>query len=211
MAVESTTLVARLPSPRLEERVGPADALAFELRAGELVQIEDLQGCQVSDFLAFRAERRDVGISNTVTRALVDGLFPLPGQRFYDGEGNPLLELVEDTVGRHDTFGIACNRETYEALGFPGHRNCTDNFNRELARYGFAPRRFWERVKLFSKRRVAPEGRLREVEPALSQAGDYVLLRAESDLVAAASACPDDILPTNGFDPTDVMVRVFPA
>jgi aminomethyltransferase len=36
-------------------------------------------------------------------------------------------------------------------------------------------------------------------------------MRAETDLVAAASACPDDVLPTNGFDPTDVMVRIFPA
>jgi aminomethyltransferase len=210
MAAESTTL-ARLGAARLEERVGPADAIAFELRAGELVQIEDIQGCQVSDFLAFRDERRDVGISNTVTRSLVDGLFPLPGQRFYDGSGNALLELVEDTVRRHDTFGIACNRETYEAFGFSGHRNCTDNFNRELAAYGYSPRRFWEPVNFFYNTRIAGDGRLIDVEPALSKPGDFVLMRAETDLIAAASACPDDILPTNGFNPTDVRVRVFPG
>ena len=96
MAVESTRSVAEsLGSPRAEARVGPADANAYELAAGEYVQIEDIQGCQVSDFLAFHRSRPGIGISTTVTRALVDGLFPLPGQCFYDGDGNALLELVD--------------------------------------------------------------------------------------------------------------------
>ena len=43
------------------------------------------------------------------------------------------------------------------------------------------------------------------------KAGDYVLMRAERDLVVASSACPDDLGPTNGYNPTDIMVRVFPA
>ena len=209
MAVAAKSVLERRGPPRHEARVGPADAKAYELRAGEYVQIEDIQGCQVSDFLAFHCERPGEGISNTVTRALVDGLFPLPGQRFYDSAGNPLLELVEDTVGRHDTFGIACNREYYEALGYPDHRNCTDNFNRELAAFGYAARRFWEPVNFFYNTRIGADGRVIEVEPALSKPGDYVLLRAEVDLLVASSACPDDVYPTNGFDPTDIMVRVF--
>lgn len=211
MAIESTRPVLdTLGEPRAEARVGPADAKAYELAAGEYVQIEDIQGCQVSDFLAFHRARPGVGLSTTVTRALVDGLFPLQGQCFYDGEGTALLELVEDTVGRHDTFGIACNRETYEALGYPDHVNCTDNFNRELAPYGYAPRRFWEPVNFFYNTKVGPDGRVIEIEPALSRAGDYVLMRARTELVVASSACPDDITPTNGGNPTDIMVRVFP-
>ena len=203
MAVQSKQV------PRAEARVGPADAKAYEVHAGEYVQIEDIQGCQVSDFLAFHRDRPSIGISTTVTRALVDGLFPLPGQGIYDGEGNRLLELVEDTVGRHDTFGIACNREYYEALGYPYHINCTDNFNRELAAFGYKPRAFWEPINFFYNTKIGPDGRMIEVEPALSKAGDYVLMRAARDLVVASSACPDDLGPTNGGNPTDIMVRVF--
>ena len=44
-----------------------------------------------------------------------------------------------------------------------------------------------------------------------SRPGDYVLLRAMSDLVCASSACPDDIDPANGWQITDVHVRVYPA
>ena len=205
MAVQSKQV------PRAEARVGPADAKAYEVHAGEYVQIEDLQGCQVSDFLDFHRDRPGVGISTTVTRAMVEGLFPLPGQGIYDGEGNRLLELVEDTVGRHDTFGIACNREYYDALGYPDHLNCTDNFNRELAAFGYEPRPFWEPINFFYNTKIGPDGRVIEVEPAVSKAGDYVLMRAERDLVVASSACPDDLGPTNGGNPTDIMIRVFPA
>jgi glycine cleavage system T protein (aminomethyltransferase) len=209
MAVEPSAIVRGLDEPRLEAIVGPADAKAFELHAGELLQILDVEGEQVSDLVAFHAHDREARLSTTVTRALVEGLFPLPGQGLYDHEGGLLLTLLEDTVGRHDTFVPACNREVYEALGYPDHVNCTDNFNRELAAFGHLPRRFFEVVNWFYNTTVGPDGRVIESEPPLSKAGDYVLLRAERDLVAAASACPDEITPTNGFKPTPVLVRVF--
>jgi aminomethyltransferase len=213
MAARSAAAVLdRLGHPRLEERVGPADARAFMLAAGERLQIEDLQGCQCSDLLAYHADRPGVGISTTVTRAVTGGVFPVAGEGIYDADGELLLTLLEDTVGRHDTFGVACNRESYEALGYPDHPNCTDNFNRELAAYGYAPRRFYpDVVNWFFNTKVSDDGRIVEIEPSLSKPGDYVLLRAERDLLAAVSACPDDVMPTNGFNPTDVMVRVFAA
>ena len=42
-----------------------------------------------------------------------------------------------------------------------------------------------------------------------SRPGDYVLLRAMTDLVCASSACPDDIDPANGWEITDIHVRVY--
>jgi aminomethyltransferase len=42
-----------------------------------------------------------------------------------------------------------------------------------------------------------------------SRPGDYVMLRAMTDLVCASSACPDDIDPSNAWEVTDVHVRVY--
>ena len=42
-----------------------------------------------------------------------------------------------------------------------------------------------------------------------SRPGDYVLLRALSDLVCISSACPCDIDPANGWNPTDIQVRTY--
>lgn len=211
MTGPSTSILSDLGRPRLESVVGPADATALEVWAGEHVQIEDIQGCQVADMLAYHRDRPGAGLSTVVTRSLVDGLFPAPGQGIYDEDGEILLTLVEDTVGRHDTFAVACTRESYEALGRPDHPNCTDNFNRVLGEFGYPKRRFYEVVNWFYNTTVGADGRSIEAAPALSGPGDYVLLRAERDLVVAASACPDDITPTNGYHPTDVCIRVYPA
>ena len=42
-----------------------------------------------------------------------------------------------------------------------------------------------------------------------SRPGDYVLLRAMTDLVCASSSCPDDIDPANGWQVTPIHVRVY--
>ena len=42
-----------------------------------------------------------------------------------------------------------------------------------------------------------------------SRPGDYVLLRALTDIVCVSSACPDDIDPANGWEPTDIHVRTY--
>ena len=58
--------------------------------------------------------------------------YPMPGLhgKFYDQDMDPLVEVVRDTVGRHDTFGLACTAKYYEDAGYFGHVNCTENFNR---------------------------------------------------------------------------------
>jgi aminomethyltransferase len=118
--------------------------------------------------------------------------------------------VVRDTVGRHDTFALACNAKYYEDLGYPGHVNCTDNFNGQLARFGIAARRGWPALNFFYNTFFNDANQLFFDEP-WSAPGDYVLLRAMTSLVCASSACPDDIDPANAWNPTDIHVRVYPA
>ena len=42
-----------------------------------------------------------------------------------------------------------------------------------------------------------------------SRPGDYVMLQVLSDLVCVSTACPDDIDAADGWNPTDVQVRVY--
>ena len=110
------------------------------MQAGEYIQVIDVEGKQCSDFLAFhRAQARATGSSAgstpPTTRTLMGNAYPQPGLygKFYDEDMDPLVEVVRDTVGRHDTFALACNAKYYEDMGYPGHVNCTDNFNGQLA------------------------------------------------------------------------------
>ncbi|MGH6954531.1 MAG: DUF1989 domain-containing protein, partial [Alphaproteobacteria bacterium] len=148
----------------------------------------------------------------TTTRTLMGAAYPGPGlySRFFDQDMRPLVEVVRDTVGRHDTFALACTAKYYEDRGYPGHANCTDNFNRALAPYRVAPRKGWPAINFFYNTSFGANNALVLDEP-WSRPGDYVLLRATQDLVCASSACPDDIDPANGWNPTDIHVRVYAA
>jgi aminomethyltransferase len=208
-----------LPPPlaeaRLDFRIDKATAQCYEVKAGEFIQVIDVEGKQCSDFLAFHRQRLEEGVERgldaTVTRSLMGNAYPTPGLhgKFYDADMNPLVEVVRDTVGRHDTFALACNPKYYEDMGYPGHVNCTDNFNAAVDRFGIAKRRGWPALNFFFNTAFSADNVLVVDEP-WSRPGDYVLLRAMTDLVCASSACPDDIDPANGWQITDVHVRVYP-
>ena len=203
-----------LAEPRLDFRVDRASALAYEVREGEYIQVIDVQGRQCSDFLAFHRAKLDKGLERgmdgVTTRTLMGAAYPLPGlySKFFDVDMDPLVQVVRDTVGRHDTFALACTRRYYEDMGYPGHVNCTDNFNRQVDQYGIASRAGWEAVNFFYNTRIEADNLLVSDEP-WSRPGDYVLMRAMTDLVCASSACPDDIDPANAWECTDIHVRVY--
>ncbi len=205
-----------LAEPRLDFRVDRASALAYEVEAGEYIQIIDVEGRQCSDFLAFSAPKlqagKERGLDSTATRSLMGSAYPTPGlyAKFFDHDLEPLVEVVRDTVGRHDTFGLACTAKYYEDMGYFGHVNCSENFNAELTSYTIEPRRGWPAINFFFNTAFDAHN-LYVVDEPWSRPGDYVLLRAASDLVCLSSACPDDIDPANAWNPTDVHVRVYPA
>jgi aminomethyltransferase len=205
-----------LADPLLDLRVDRATARSYEVEAGQYIQVIDVEGRQCSDFLAFGArqlaEGSERGLDATTTRNLTGNAYPQPGLfgKFYDQDMRPLVEVVRDTVGRHDTFALACNAKYYEDMGYPGHVNCTDNFNGQLAPYRIAARRGWPALNFFYNTSFDSANQLIFDEP-WSRPGDYVLLRAMTDLVCASSACPDDIDPANAWNPTDIHVRVYPA
>ena len=204
-----------LADPRLDFRVDRATAQSYEVKAGEFIQVIDVEGRQCSDFLAFGRRQLDKGVERGLdaltTRTLMGALYPEPGlfSKFFDQDMQPLVEVIQDTVGRHDTFNLACTAKYYEDMGYPGHVNCSDNFNGALEPYGIAPRKGWPAINFFYNTAVDERNALYFQEP-WSRPGDYVLLRAMTDLVCATSGCPCDIDAANGWNPTDMHVRVYP-
>ena len=102
-----------LAEPRLEVMINVASAESFEVFDGEYIQIIDVAGRQCSDFLAFQRKALDkgkvLGLDSTTTRSITGTSYPKPGllSKFFDRDRNALVEVVQDTVGRHDTFNLA--------------------------------------------------------------------------------------------------------
>lgn len=209
-----TRSVKTTPPPlarvKAEFLVRAATAESYTVQAGDYIQIIDLDGQQCSDFLAFDAAAPQHGLDATATRTLGGRIYPGPGlhAKFFDDRMLPFVEVIRDTCGRHDTFAFACSAKSYDDAGYPGHANCSDNFNEVLAPHGIAPRVAWPAINFFYNTQVAPCGTI-TADESWSRPGDYVLLRAMRDLICANSSCADDVFTTNGYNPTDILVRVY--
>ncbi|MFO1174429.1 MAG: DUF1989 domain-containing protein [Paracoccaceae bacterium] len=203
-----------LADPILDLRVRSATAEAYTVKAGDYFQIIDVDGRQCTDFQCFSARKLDRGIEHaldvTATRSAMGHVYPMPGlhSKYFDQDFVPLVEVIQDTCGRHDTFGLACTAKYYDDIGYPGHANCTENFNGALGKYGVAARGGWMAANFYFNTGVDGHGVMYADEP-WSRPGDYVLLRALTDLVCVSSACPDDTTAANGWNPTDIHVRTY--
>ena len=195
-----------------EYRIAASTAVAYWVKAGQYIQIIDVEGCQCADLLAFAQEDYTEEIDATVTRTLNGITIPKAGLhgKYFSGKMQPLFELIQDTCGRHDNFLLACTARYYEDAGYPGHPSCSENFNQVLKPYGIASRPGWQAVNFFYNTAVDCDGAIVGGE-SWSRPGDYVLLRASRDLLCATSACADDIDPTNGWQPTPVHIRIYDA
>ena len=203
-----------LAEPIIDVNILPGTAKGFEVRSGQFIQVLDVQGRECSDFQAFSLRGLDKGLEReidpTTTRSLMGSLYPSPGifSKYWTVDQEPLVEIVQDTCGRHDTFGLACSARYYEDMGYPGHVNCSDNMNIDLSKFDIKPRGGWPAINFFFNTILDDTNSIGMDDP-WSRPGDYVLLRALSDLVCISTACPCDIDPANGWDPTDIQVRVY--
>lgn len=203
-----------LADPLADIRIHTRTAESYFVKAGDYIQILDVDGRQCTDFQCFDARKLDRGIEHaldvTTTRTLMQHAYPMPGlhAKYYDQEMVPLLEVVQDTCGRHDAFALACSARYYDDIGYPGHVNCSDNFNAALAERGVTPRAGWMAINFFFNTAIDAHGVMYSDEP-WSRPGDYVLMRALTDLICVSSACPDDTSAANGWNPSDIHVRTY--
>ena len=212
--------IIRLPDPLADPladvRIAARTAYAYEVKAGDYIQIIDVEGRECSDLQCFDAPMLEKGVERcldaTGTRHVVGAAYPAPGlySKFYDQNFEAMLEVVQDTCGRHDSFGTACTAKYYDDMGYPGHVNCSDNFNQALRPYGVEARRGWMAINLFFNTGIDDANQMYFDEP-WSRPGDYVLMRALKDILCVSSACPCDIDAANGWNPTDIHLRVYPG
>jgi uncharacterized protein YcgI (DUF1989 family) len=178
--------------------------------AGQRFRVIDLEGGQVADTFAFRADDVSEFHSAEHTRVHVNRLFPVPGEQFVTNHRRPILLLEEDrTPGIHDMLCAACDPERYTGLGVEGwHASCRENLERAMADLGFDRIEVPQPINLFMNIPVGGDGGL-GWEPAPTKAGDFVTLRAEMDCFVVVSACPQDIVPINDKRPGPVAIELL--
>lgn len=97
------------------KQIQPGDAFAAAVPAGGLVEIVDLEGRQVAELVAFSLADPSEHVSLGVTRQQNQSIVLSLGMKLYSSRGRSMLELVEDTVGRHDLLWAAPTGPVHEA------------------------------------------------------------------------------------------------
>jgi urea carboxylase-associated protein 1 len=203
-------MTAKLHRISLDQTVPPRAPWSAIVRAGQRLSIVDLRGNQAVDCLLYNAEDTAERYSAPDTVAAQGGIFLTTGSVLRSCEGRPLMTVVEDEVGRHDTVGGACSRES-NTLRYGHHTKhqhaCVENFLAEGARWGLGKRDLVSNINWYMNVPVDPDGSLGIVD-GLSAPGLRVTLRAERDVLVLVSNCPQINNPCNGFDPTPVRMVV---
>lgn len=194
----------------LDVEVAARAPFSAVVKAGQVLSIIDLGGNQAVDFLAYDAADTSKRYSAAVTIAAQRNIFLTTGSVLRTQEGAPLLTVVADTCGRHDTIGGACSKES-NTLRYGQHTRyqhaCVENFLTEGARWGLGKRDLVSNVNWYMNVPVEADGTLGIVD-GISAPGLEVRLRAEADTLVLASNCPQINNPCNGFNPTPVRVIV---
>jgi uncharacterized protein YcgI (DUF1989 family) len=173
------------------QRIAPRTGVAFELPKGASLTVIDPEGSQVADLLAYAvADVRGV-MSNGRTFDYEETLTLTTGNRIWSNRSNPMLSIVEDTVGRHDFLLTPCSEATFQHFypDRPLHRGCFGNLAEALRPWGLAEDDIPTAFNVFMNVPVdGATGRI-AVLPPTSSAGDYITLRAEMDCVIGLTAC----------------------
>jgi urea carboxylase-associated protein 1 len=185
------------------------------VKRGQVLRIIDLEGNQAVDTLFFNAADTTERYSMTDTMVRQGGIYLSTGTVLYSNRGNPLLTIVADTCGRHDTLGGACAAESNTVRYAPQKKfmhSCRDNFLIALAHadLGMSKRDLPPNINFFMNVPVTAEGGL-SFEDGVSAPGKYVELRAETDVLVLVSNCPQLNNPCNAYNPTPVRFVIWDA
>ncbi len=171
--------------------IPPRSGAAFILKKDQLLKVVDVEGEQVSDFLCYNLHDRAEYLSGGRTLDYAETIYLTTGNLFYSNRSNVMFEMVEDTVGKHDFLLAPCSAEMFRITykDETPHRGCFGNLCNALAPYGIAPDSIPTCFNIFMNVPVNETTGKISVLPPVSKAGDYVILKANMDLLVGMTSC----------------------
>ena len=210
------TVESRLQASQADYRevVEAGDYYMRSLKAGQTLRILDLEGNQAADTLFYNELDPTERYSAIDTIREQGNVYLTAGSVLMTNENNPMLEIVADTCGRHDTLGGACATESNTvryALDKKCMHACRDSWLLAVAEnesFGMSKRDITHNINFFMNVPITPEGGL-TFEDGISDAGKYVELQAKMDVIVLISNCPQLNNPCNAYNPTPVEVLIW--
>jgi len=195
-------------------KVIPAgDYWSHVIKAGQTLRIVDCEGNQAADTMFYSLADTNERYSAQDTINYQNNVYLTTGSKLISNLGNPLLTITDDTCGRHDTVGGACSAESnsvrYDLKKIHMH-NCRDSFMAALREHNIdlGKRDLNSNINFFMNVPISPDGESKFAD-GISEAGKYVQLKAEVDVLCIISNCPQLNNPCNAYNPTPIEVNIW--
>ncbi len=201
-------MTAEIPGTIVSDEVLPARAYRHRrIPKGTILRIVDLEGRQAVDTMIYDAAATQIRYNAPNTMKPAGSVYLSKGVVIYDSLAEPMMTIIDDTVGRRDTLGGACSREiNIRRYGKTSPKSCRDNFIAALGELGMDERDLPPNMNFFMSVPVEGDGSMAIAE-GISKPGDHVDLRAEKDVIVVISNCPQEHNPLFGrqsdTDPAD--------
>lgn len=194
--------------PTREDELGGREGGAWKLTKGQHLKIIDTAGGAIGDFVCLSLGDLRERFSQARTKANQGKILITTGDKLYSRDNNVLMEIVEDTYGTHDLQYGMCSAWVFRNFrdkdyhGFmPGQMDvggplgvppfgCYEVLQKALADWPIAPEDIPDPLNLFQTVDLDPANGTMALVDGHSKPGDYVTLRAETDVLCALSACP---------------------
>ncbi len=183
---------------------------AFELKKGQRIRIA---GKSIVDFVAFNLHDLTERFDQARTKTNQVKIFISSGDVLYSKRNNSMLTIVEDSFieGRHDLQKGMCSRKRFEMVAqgqskrvfaegvdinpkkaeeIPDH-GCWENLSNAVKPWKIAPDNVPSPFNIFQCMRIDADTGVMYDTMIRPKDEAHVDLRAEMDLLVAASACPE--------------------
>ncbi|GGQ31679.1 urea amidolyase associated protein UAAP2 [Shewanella litoralis] len=198
----------------VRDTVDAGDYYLKTIKKGQTVRILDLEGNQAADTLFYNANDASERYSAIDTVREQGNVYLTAGTVLMTNDCNPMLTIVADTCGRHDTLGGACATESNTvryALEKKCMHACRDSWLLAVAeneQLGLSKADITHNINFFMNVPITADGKLSFAD-GISGAGKYVELTALMDTIILISNCPQLNNPCNAYNPTPIEVLIW--
>lgn len=178
----------------------PQTGVAFTLLKNHYLEVIDPQGEQVADLYAVMKE--DWSDSYSAGRSIDynETIYFTVGHLLYSHSGKPMLEIVEDSCGRHDTLVTPCSLQMFQMIhkNKNHHPSCLGNLTSALKDFPIPESQITSTFNIFMNITVDSMTGKITILPPRSTAGQKIIFKACEDLILGLTACSDEAT-NNGF------------
>lgn len=184
-----------------------------ELKKGQKFRILDLEGNQAVDTTFYDLHNPEDHYGAIATIVAQQNIYLTTGTILRAESGKPLLKIIADKTGRHDTLGGACSSQSNTVRYAREKRymhNCRDSFMLQLAdtTEDIRKRDLAPNINFFMNVPLTKEGDYK-FDDGVSAPGKYVEMEALEDVCILISNCPQLNNPCNAYNPTPVRLLIW--